>query len=954
MVGPPMLMCAARCPNTVTPDTVQSLRRSNFAAERVLIRYKLEVDKREWSCSAFRVEVGSDDLTITASTETWSHSRGEQLPLGVRRRFWRYRLLHGVAEVLTLRGCTKADAFELAAWIHYWEILPQIEETLQWATRAREFLRKRLDARRWITLEDVNAIQPERKSRELLERSRESNCVHLFSPEELSAAELGVGGLSVIVNESNEQITSFELQERKSFFDSIERTPLSEEQARAVICFDNRVQILAAAGSGKTSTMVAKAAYAVARGLVSPDRILLLAFNKAAAAELQERIEARFAAAGIPSEGVRAATFHSFGLEVIGRATERKPRLARWLEQDQEKDMVMKIVDELRDQSPTFRYDWDLYRLLFASASTSLDNMQPDGYDSATSTTGYRTASGVLVRSEGERLIADFLFFNGVEFEYERPYVHDVADATHSQYQPDFYYPGIDTWHEHWAIGRDGNPPKEFVGYRAGMLWKKELHRRYGTSLIETTWTDVVFSDGLQRLSDELTRRGETLDWNPDRPLKDSWYRTLKHEDLARLVRTFMCHVKSNSWSSIDVERRLASELSSADGYRTRLFLSLYWPIHEEWERRLAEDGSVDFEDMVVRAGELLESGALELSYDLILVDEFQDSSQARARLVRGLVKGTGCHLVVVGDDWQSINRFAGADLSVMTRFEDWFGRGPQLALSTTFRCAQPICDVARSFITKNTQQFDKPMRSSRPDAEAPITVIFSDDERSSISGLVARLGHEAPNVAQGESVSVDVLGRYGFQRDLIPRSVPDGVNLTFRTIHSSKGLEADYVIIPGMTTGTYGFPSNVVDDPVLELAMPRPETFPHAEERRLFYVALTRSRHGVYLLAPANLPSPFVVELMTDPNVNVEGNDGQPVSVCPKCRQGTLAKRVGPYGAFWGCSRFPICDYKKNAKCPDCGTGKLVTRKGRYGQFIGCSNYPECRHTEEARRPRT
>lgn len=906
------------------------------------------MDKREWSCDAFRVEIVSDSLNITTRRDTWSHSRGEPLPIGVRRRFLRYRLVEGPGEVLTLRGCSRKNAAELAACIGYWGLVPQIEMTLQWATRVKEMLKERLDARRWITQENLDEIQPEMASRELLARGRESNCVHLFSPEEHSAAELAAGGLGPLVNENNEQVTVLELQERRAFFDSIERTPLSEEQARAVICMDNRVQILAAAGSGKTSTMVAKAAYAVTRGLVSPDRILLLAFNKAAAAELQGRIETRFAAAGIPSAGVRAATFHSFGLDIIGRATERKPRLAAWLEQGQEIDMVMTIVDELRDQSPTFRYNWDLYRLLFASAATSLDNTQPDGYDSKTSTTGYRTASGVLVKSEGERLIADFLFFNGVEFKYERPYVHDVADATHSQYQPDFYYPNIDTWHEHWAIGRDGNPPKEFVDYRQSMQWKKDLHRKYGTSLIETTWADVVFEDGLERLSDELTRRGEALDWNPDRPLVDSWYRTLKHEDLARLVRTFMCHVKSNSWSSSDLEQRLANDLRSADGYRTRLFLSLYWPIHEAWQRRLAADGSVDFEDMLVRAGELLESGALAPSYDLILVDEFQDSSQARARLVRGLVRGAGRHLVVVGDDWQSINRFAGADLSVMTRFEDWFGRGPQLALSTTFRCAQPICDVARSFITKNTHQFDKPMRSSRPDAAAPITVIFSDDERSSISALVARLAHEAPHAGHGESVSVDVLGRYGFQRDVAPRSTPDGVNLTFRTIHSSKGLEADYVVIPGMTTGTYGFPSNVVDDPVLELAMPSPEKFPHAEERRLLYVALTRARHGVYLLAPANQPSAFVVELMTDPNVSIEGNDGQPVSACPKCRQGTLAMNIGRYGAFWGCSRFPVCRYTLTAKCPDCGTGKLMTRDGPYGQFIGCSNYPECRHTEQ------
>ncbi len=902
---------------------------------------------REWSCSTFGVKVAPDDLVVTTPRATWHLDRREELVPHVRRRLLRYRVYVGKSQVLALGRCSKADAAELTAWVLLWRLVPQLDETIDWAARTKAFLKLRLDERRWVTREDVDSLRSEIAPRELLQQCREYNCTHLLSSDELADTELAAGGLLTLVDATNEQITEFELEDRQSFFNSIEKSPLSEEQARAVICFDNRVQVLAAAGSGKTSTMVAKAAYAVTRDLVPPDRILLLAFNKAAAAELQQRIEARFAAAGIPAKGVKAATFHSFGLEVIGRATGRKPRLARWLEQDRELEMVMTIVDDLRDRLPTFRYNWDLYRLLFASASTSLESAQPDGYDSATGSTGYRTASGVLVKSEGERLVADFLFFNGVEFEYERPYAHDVADATHSQYQPDFYYPSIDTWHEHWALDRNGKPPSEFIGYERDMAWKRELHRTRGTSLIETTWADVVFGDGLQAFGDEMTRRGEHLDWNPDRPLRDSWHQTLKHEDLARLVRTFMCHVKSNSSSPVDIERRLANELNSAEGYRTRLFLSIYWPIHDEWERRLVEDGSVDFEDMLVRAGELLESGALNPAYDLILVDEFQDSSQARARLVRGLAKGAGRHLVTVGDDWQSINRFAGADLSVMTGFEKWFGVGSQLSLTTTFRCAQPICDVARAFIIKNPEQFDKPMRSWQPNSMAAITVIFTSNERTSIADLVKRLGNDVDSDTRGERRSINVLGRYGFQRDNMPRSVPDGLDLTFRTIHGSKGLEADYIIIPGMTTGTYGFPSNVVDDPVLELAMPRPETFAHAEERRLFYVALTRARHGVFLLAPVDRPSPFVVELMADPHVSVESDDGPSVSICPKCHQGTLVQRSGRYGAFSGCSRFPACDYRVAAKCPACGTGRLVSRRGPYSEFIGCSNYPQCHHTQ-------
>ena len=181
--------------------------------------------------------------------------------------------------------------------------------------------------------------------------------------------------------------------------------------------------------------------------------------------------------------GLTANTFHAFGLSVIGRATGRKPRLAGWLDGGQDVAVVSRIVDELRDSDRAFRFAWDMYRLLFARMSEDGADAQPDAYDRSTHVSGFGTMKGDVVKSEGERLIADWLFLNGVDYRYEQPYAHDVADETHSQYRPDFFYPDIDVWHEHWALGRDGTPPAEFVGYAESMAWKKDTHRRYGTTL---------------------------------------------------------------------------------------------------------------------------------------------------------------------------------------------------------------------------------------------------------------------------------------------------------------------------------------------------------------------------------------------------------------------------------------------------------------------------------------
>ncbi|WP_158288620.1 UvrD-helicase domain-containing protein [Ornithinimicrobium flavum] len=170
--------------------------------------------------------------------------------------------------------------------------------------------------------------------------------------------------------------------------------------------------------------------------------------------------------------------------------------------------------------------------------------------------------------------------------------------------------------------------------------------------------------------------------------------------DMLRLVRTFMLHVKANSLDRREVERRLDAG-RVRNKARASIFLDLYWPIHDAWQARLAAGGFVDFEDMLVQAADHLESGRYVSPYRLVMVDELQDASQARARLTRALVAQPGRHLLAVGDDWQSINRFAGADLSVVTRFHNRFGPGPTVQLTRTFRCHQSITHTAAHFVSK-------------------------------------------------------------------------------------------------------------------------------------------------------------------------------------------------------------------------------------------------------------
>ena len=748
------------------------------------------------------------------------------------------------------------------------------------------------------------------------------------------AVELWRGDLQRGAAARNEQHTIRELDAQKAFFDAVERTPLTDEQARAVICFDNRVQVVASAGSGKTSTMVAKAAYAVARKLVDPDRIVMLAFNTAAARELEERARAAFNRVGLGHVTVKAKTFHALGIEIIGKATGRKPRVPDWAsDTGAGLHKLAQLVDGLKDRSVVFRTQWDLFRLVFGRSVPGAGEAQSDAeWDGERKRDAHRTLRGELVKSLDEAVIANWLFYNGVDYVYERPYEHDTVTPDHSQYRPDFFYPQLGLYHEHFALDGDGNPPPKFKSYLEGVVWKRGTHKRYGTEFIETSSHQLRTGELFDHLATELQRRGVILDPNPDRPLPDGGCVPIPNAELIELLRCFITHAKSNALDDAALMQRLERLPSGSFRFRYELFLQLAQPVRKEWNQALRAEEGIDFEDMLDDAATYVEAGRYESPFDLVMADEFQDASWARARLCLALVKAPGRHLFAVGDDWQSINRFAGADVSVMTGFSDWCGGGMVLRLETTFRCPQKLCDIAGSFVTKNPAQLKKRVQSTMPSEEGVANVIQVDDWRK-LEGAVEQwlesldvslvAGTRPPG--RNGRVSVFILGRYNADRKYLPsnwqRHFGDRMAVSFSTIHSSKGAEADYVLIPGMTRG--GFPNQRMEDPVLALAMPGGDSYPFAEERRLFYVALTRARRSVVLWTVRGSRSAFIDELVHDRQVTVASEAGGPVTDVP---------------------------------CPECGRGVVVTKTGKYGAFAACTNYPGCRYQPPKpayRRPR-
>lgn len=706
--------------------------------------------------------------------------------------------------------------------------------------------------------------------------------------------------------EHNRKFVEQELEANKLYFDHVLGTyPLDPQQRDSIVKLEDNCLVIASAGSGKTSTIVGKAKYLVEKQHIVPSRILLLTYTKKAANELAERMK-------IP--GLSSGTFHSLAYHIIAEVTGQAPSIC---EADVPLNVFRKLVLENENYLHAVNtYVIDLQSLMkvehdYIDAFSYFEDRKKYGIQAL-----FPDVDGkvIFTRSEEEKRLCSILTRLGIMFRYEADYPVNTRTPERRQYKPDFtiyFKDASGQWQriylEHFAVDNNGQVPRWFgegtkggwktanQKYLEGIEWKRETHQRNGTILIETTSANFHNGNVESVLRSQLAKYGVPIKERTDRELYDMLVKRNRQleKTVFTLLLSFVTLMKANEKTIdglLETIKPQENGLNSAKDQRNSYILTeVVKPFFDAYQEELAKNYEIDFTDAIIQATELCRQG-LWKHYDYILVDEFQDISVDRYKLLQALRSDKPkTKLYCVGDDWQSIFRFAGSDMALFYEFEDYFGYTELCKIETTYRFHQPLIDKSSAFVMKNPAQKKKTIKTPQGDTkETQLYFIKCPSEDNGVlhkvEQIVQRLPKDDTILLMGrynyDAMSVGFNGKINMNDNRIKVNIA-GRDIFFLSVHSAKGLEADHVILVNCNQGAYGFPSLIEDDPILDFVLSRSEQYPFAEERRLFYVAMTRAKKRMIVLYDQKKPSPFISEFLLKIEVGSY--------LCPKCLGGKI-----------------------------------------------------------------
>lgn len=663
---------------------------------------------------------------------------------------------------------------------------------------------------------------------------------------------------------------------------------LNEKQRQAVVSECKRLLVLAGAGSGKTKTLLQKLIYLIEEKGVSPSNILAITFTKNAATEMLDRLiisaDDTEEYAEILADRNRTVkeknterylftkkykwidhltlrTFHSlcyhiirnFGVhefdnkfKVIGDTKAKNDEFAKYTATETASEILHKILIE-HCESNTYLLNLKRYILDYMIDKIHIE--KDTCFSFPKDSKFYTTLNGTKVRSKSEQYISDWLYRHNIKFEYELS-----VNFSDFNFRPDFFIPEANLYIEHVTDKSYPTKGKEQQFRKANKLLVKTFeHQTKDTALFNLVLERIV-----------KNRLPSNYHFSTALSFEEEF--ETYHKEVGDFIRQIIRVIDMVKVENMSTKTVLAK--SQEDQHeRVRDFYKLAIPIIEQYQAYCTNKSYLDFNDMITKTISLFKNHneiaeKFREKYEYILVDEFQDVNNLQVSLVKCLLTDTN-QLFCVGDDWQSIYGFRGSNIDYIVNFKDHFKDSETITLSMNYRSTEHIVGASNEVIKHNKFKIDKNVRSNKK-SNSKIHIYAGKNETENIEYVL----NQIYTLKEKGYTKEDILFLYRrkkMYRRYFERFKQENVLVSGKTIHTAKGLEAKAVFVIGLTEGSGGFPDIWMEDRIYQVIKASHHNLLLEEERRLFYVAITRAKDDLFLITEKGSESSFLKEIPDD-----------------------------------------------------------------------------------------
>jgi len=649
---------------------------------------------------------------------------------------------------------------------------------------------------------------------------------------------------------------------------------LDIEQAAAVAAYGGDIQIIARAGSGKTGTLVTRALFLQKHCGVLPSNLLLLAFNSDAALKIRKALDSELKG-NLP----HIMTFHALAHALVipekiicdepsaGNQALSK-EIQSVIDEHLQSDKYRPLIRDLMLMH--FRDDWEI--IVAGGFHLPIDELVP--YKKSLPR---ETLNGDYVKSPGEKLIANTLFENDIKYTYEENFSWDDVN-----YKPDF----IIQLPNHRGVvieyfGLIGDHEYDEASKRKRDLWDE----KEGWTFLEVLPRDIA-SRGADKFATWLLQKLKLVGIKVNHLSNEEIWQRIQGPAIYRFTETVTKFVSRCRKRDLDPEElqnivNRHEPISKAEG----LFLKIGGSVYSRYLQKLKDNHQDDFDGLMSRAVKLLKSGVSKFVRDkgrergdlrnirFVLIDEFQDFSEVFFKLVEGIrFLNPKAEFFCVGDNWQAINAFAGSELRFFENYEAYFHDTTKLNVSTNYRSHVKIVEIGNALMndcgppavayekdagwvkTARLSEFvptdsEKERHNGDDTTPALLRIVKHLLDSGNEDVVMLSRSNSVPwrvNYRSGKTDELDGLERFVEHiRSFLP--AVDRRRVTASTVHSYKGLEKKAVVIFDADEGRHPLihPTwvflRLFGDSIKRI---------EDEERRLFYVALTRAQHSLVIMS--------------------------------------------------------------------------------------------------------